>query len=212
MGATRRIVGAVIGPPARSDLDGKDMHRASGTTTDEGDAVDPGSTAPQGAGERDPFAQRVASYIDKNHPKLGSRLLKLRWGGLRTIEPSTGLGAALVGVGTGAGLGVRRAAGRRAGGRARVPLALAAPGGALAAWLAVWRWDAARWRRRHVVLMLDLTPDSVDALVERLRSDGLHVERWSGPRSIEGEVFGISCRARDLRRVNAALDMLDTTT
>jgi hypothetical protein len=195
----------------RSDLDGKDMHRASGTRDD----VDASPAAPappagtSGVPERDPLSQRIAAYIDTHHPKLGSRLLKLRWGGLRTIEPSTGLGAALVGVGTGAGLGVRRLAGRRTCGRARVPLALAAPGGALAAWMAVWRWDAARWRRRNVALMLDLTPDRVDELVERLHAEGLAVERWTGPRTIEGEVFGISCRARDLRRVNAAIDAVD---
>lgn len=159
--------------------------------------------------ERDPLAQRLAAYIDSHHPRLGSSLMKLRWGGLRTIEPSPVLGAALVGAGTSAGVGVRQLLGRRRGGRPWLPLAVAAPGGAVAAWLAVWRWDAARWRRHNVALMLDLTPDAVDALVERLDGEGIRVERWSAPRSADGEVFGISCRARDLRRVNAALDRLD---
>lgn len=135
--------------------------------------------------------------------------MKLRWGGLRTIEPSPVLGAALVGAGTGAGVGVRHALGRGRSGRSRVPLSLAAPVGAAAAWVAIWRWDAARWRRRHVAMVLDLTPDRVSALVERLRSDGLRVERWNGPRAVGGSAFGISCRAQDLRQVNAAIDVLD---
>jgi len=135
--------------------------------------------------------------------------MKLRWGGLRTIEPSPVLGAALVSAGTGAGVGVRHVLGRSRSGRSRVPLVLAAPGGAVAAWVAVWRWDAARWRRRHVAMVLDLTPDRVSALVDRLRSDGLRVERWTAPRAVGGSVFGISCRAQDLRRVNAAIDVLD---
>ncbi|CAN5607324.1 hypothetical protein BH10ACT3_BH10ACT3_14530 [soil metagenome] len=159
--------------------------------------------------ETDPLDQRIAAYIDRHHPRLGARLMKLRWGGLRTIEPNPVLGAALVGAGTSAGVGVRHVLGRRRSGRSRVPLAVAAPGGAIAAWIAVWRWDAARWRRRHVSMVLDLTPDRVSALVERLRSDGLPVERWAGPRSVGGSVVGISCRARDLRRVNAAIDQLD---
>ena len=160
--------------------------------------------------ERDPLSQRVAAYIDRHHPRLGSFLMKMRWGGLRTFEPNPVLSAALVGAGTGAGVGVRHVLGRSRAGRSRIPLALAAPVGAVAAWFAVWRWDAARWRRRHVAMVLDLTPDRVSALVERLRSDGLHVERWTAPRSVGSSAFGISCRAQDLRRVNAAIDVLDS--
>lgn len=169
---------------------------------------DPVVAAARTRSDGDPLSQRVAAYIDANHPRLGSSLMKLRWGGLRTIEPNPVLGAALVGAGTSAGVGVRRLLGRRRGGRAWLPLAIAAPGGAVAAWVAVWRWDAARWRRRNVAMMLDLTPDRVADLVERLAEDGLRVERWSAPRSIGGSAFGISCRARDLRRVNAAIDQL----
>jgi len=159
--------------------------------------------------DREHFSQRIAAYIDGHHPRLGSALMKLRWGGLRTIEPNPVLGAALVGAGTGAGVGVRHVLGRNRSGRQWLPLVLAAPAGAVAAWAAVWRWDAARWRRRHVAMVLDLTPDRVTALVERLGSDGLRVERWNGPRAVGGTVSGISCRAQDLRRVNAALDGLD---
>src|SRR5690606_34953566 len=80
--------------------------------------------------------------------------------------------------------------------------------GAVAAWLALWRWDAARWRRRHVALVLDLTPGAAAELVEHLATLGLVVEPWTGPRSAGGTAQGISCRARDLRRVNSALDEL----
>lgn len=170
---------------------------------------DPGAGADRARSDGDPLSQRVAAYIDTHHPRLGSSLMKLRWGGLRTIEPNPVFGAALVGAGTSAGVGVRRLLGRRRGGRAWLPLAVAAPGGAVAAWVAVWRWDAARWRRRNVAMMLDLTPDRVTDLVDRLAAQGLRVERWSAPRAVGGAAFGISCRARDLRRVNAALDLLD---
>ena len=154
------------------------------------------------------FSDRVVEYIDHHHPRLGSFLLKLRFGGLRTIEPTTVLGAAVVSAGTGAGLGLSRALGRGRNGRLRVPLSLAAPGGTLALWVAVWRWDAARWRRRHVSMVLDLTPERLSDLVEKLRSEGFSVDRWVGQRSAGGARFGISCRARDLRKVNAAIGQL----
>jgi len=160
----------------------------------------------------DPLAQRVASYIDRNHPKFGSLLLKLRWGGLRTIEPTPALGAATLSAGTGAALGVRRALLAGTGGRLRLPLVLAAPGGAAAAWLALWRWDSLRWRRRHVALVLDLTPPAAQDLVAHLAAKGLTVEPWTGPRAAGGAAQGISCRARDLRRVNAAIDELSRET
>ncbi|MEX0767987.1 MAG: hypothetical protein WD029_05910 [Microthrixaceae bacterium] len=151
---------------------------------------------------------RIVEYIDHHHPKLGSLLLKLRWGGVRTFEPNAVVGAAVLSAGTSAGVGLRHVLGRGRNGRLRVPLALAAPGGTVAVWIAVWRWDAARWRRRHVSMVLDLTPDRLTQLVENLRSQGFPVERWVGERSIGGTRFGISCRARDLRRVNAAIGHL----
>ncbi len=167
-------------------------------------------SASQGSaiGPTSSFSDRVVEYIDHHHPRLGSFLLKLRFGGLRTIEPTTVLGAAVVSAGTGAGLGLSRALGRGRNGRLRVPLSLAAPGGTLALWVAVWRWDAARWRRRHVSMVLDLTPERLTDLVEKLRSEGFSVDRWVGQRSAGGARFGISCRARDLRKVNAAISQL----
>jgi len=154
-------------------------------------------------------ADRIVEYIDHHHPRLGSFLLKLRWGGVRTFEPTPVLGAAVLGAGTSAGVGLSRALGRGRNGRLRVPFALAAPGGTLALWIAVWRWDAARWRRRHISMVLDLTPERLSELVEKLRSQGFSVDRWVGGRSAGGSRFGITCRARDLRKVNAAIGQID---
>jgi hypothetical protein len=167
-------------------------------------------SAPQSSavGPTGSLSDHVVEYIDRHHPRLGSFLLKLRFGGLRTIEPTPVLGAAVLSAGTGAGLGLSRALGRGRSGRSRVPLALAAPGGTLALWVAVWRWDAARWRRRHVSMVLDLTPERLTDLVEKLRSEGFSVDRWVGQRSAGGARFGISCRARDLRKVNAAIGQI----
>ncbi|CAB4731398.1 MAG: hypothetical protein F2694_01725 [Actinobacteria bacterium] len=155
-------------------------------------------------------SDRIVGHIDRHHPRLGSFLLKLRWGGVRTFEPTPVLGAAVLGAGTSAGLGLSCALGRWQNGRFRVPLALAAPGGTVALWIAVWRWDAARWRRRHISMVLDLTPERLSDLVEKLRNQGLSVERWVGERSAGGSKFGISCRARDLRKVNAAIGQIYT--
>jgi len=157
---------------------------------------------------RGSVSDRIVEYIDQNHPRLGSFLLKLRWGGVRTFEPTAVLGAAVLSAGTGAGVGLRHALGRGRNGRLRVPLALAAPGGTVAVWIAVWRWDAARWRRRHVSMVLDLTPERLTHLVENLRLEGFSVERWVGERSAGGSRFGISCCARDLRKVNAAIGQI----
>jgi hypothetical protein len=167
-------------------------------------------SAPEGSavGPTSSFSDHVVEYIDHHHPRLGSFLLKLRFGGLRTIEPTPVLGAAVLSAGTSAGLGLSRALGRGRNGRFRVPLSLAAPGGTLALWVAVWRWDAARWRRRHVSMVLDLTPERLTDLVEKLRSEGFSVDRWVGQRSAGGARFGISCRARDLRKVNAAIGQI----
>ena len=87
-------------------------------------------SAPQGSavGPTSSFSDHVVEYIDHHHPRLGSFLLNLRFGGLRTIEPTPVLGAAVVSAGTGAGLGLSRALGRGRNGRLRVPLSLAAPG------------------------------------------------------------------------------------
>lgn len=152
-------------------------------------------------------AQALADYIDHHHPKLGSRLMQLRFGGLRTVEPAPPLVASVLSAGAAFGLGTRRLAGRRADGRARVPLAAAVPTGAVGAWLAVWRWDAVRWHRSHVMVVVDLPDERLDRLVARLAAQGLAVERWDRPRRADGSHHGISCRLRDLRRVNAAIDL-----
>lgn len=156
------------------------------------------------------WGQALADYIDHQHPKLGSRLMQLRFGGLRTVELRPALVVPVLSLGTSAGVGVRRLAGRRHDGRTRVPLLPAATVGAVTAWLAVWRWDAARWRRSHVMVVVDLPDDRLDALVAGLVDDGLDVERWDRPRQADGPLRGLACRLRDLRRVNAAIDELTT--
>src|SRR5690606_41394777 len=45
-----------------------------------------------------------AAHIDRNHPRLGSALLGLRWGGLRTIEPDRTVWGLIVASGVGLGL------------------------------------------------------------------------------------------------------------
>ncbi len=150
--------------------------------------------------------QALADYIDHHHPKLGSRLMQLRFGGLRTVELRAALAVPVLCVGAGAGVGARQLAGHREDGRARVPLLPAGWVGAVLAWLALWRWDAARWRRSHVMVVVDLPEARLDALVARLADDGLDVERWDRARQADGPVRGLACRLRDLRRVNAALD------
>ena len=148
----------------------------------------------------------LADYIDHHHPKLGSRLMQLRFGGLRTVELQPVLVGPVLSAGVGAGLGVRRVVGRRGDGRSWVPMVPAASLGAALAWIAVWRWDAARWRRSHVMVVVDLPEERLDRLVARLAEDGLDVERWDRPRQADGPNRGLSCRLRDLRRVNAAID------
>lgn len=159
--------------------------------------------------DRSELGQRIAAHIDANHPRLGSRLMKLRWGGLRTVQPDRTTWAGLGAIGVGLGAGVRRLLGRRSDGRHRLPVVLAAMAGVLSAWVGAWRVDSARWRRSHVTLVLDLPNDVLEDLLERLSLEGLHVERHDEPRGAGGPSTGLTCRLRDLRRVNAALDALD---
>jgi hypothetical protein len=148
----------------------------------------------------------LVDYIDHHHPKLGSRLMQLRFGGLRTLELQPSLVGPVLSAGAGAGLGLRQVVGRRGDGRSRVPALPAASIGAVLAWIAVWRWDAARWRRSHVMVVVDLPDDRLDRLVAHLVGDGVDVERWDRPRQADGPNRGLACRLRDLRRVNAAID------
>lgn len=147
------------------------------------------------------FAQRVAEHIDHHHPRLGARLMKLRWAGLRTVEHGRWWWAATMGSGA-----VAAAVARGVRLRERVGLAVVATTATAAA---IWRWDAARWRRTHVVLRTDLPPDLLDTAVDSLREDGLEVERWDGPRAVDGAVRGLVCRSRDLRRVHARVEELE---
>jgi hypothetical protein len=129
-------------------------------------------------------------------------LAGLRWGGLRTVEPSAATFVlVLAGGATAAELAVRRTGVRR-----RAPLATRGAGtlGALAVWAAVWRWDARRWRRRTVRLLPDLPPAGVRDLVERLGDQGYDVEVWEVG-GADGPRVGLRCRTSDLRRVNAAI-------
>jgi hypothetical protein len=151
------------------------------------------------------LGQALVDHIDHHHPKLGSRLMKLRWGGLRTIEPQPVLAPAIA-TGIGAGLTARLVTGRRPDGRPWVPLLPATLLATLGVWIGVWRWDAARWRRSHVMVVVELPDERLDALIARLAEVGLEVQRWDRPRRADGPVHGLSCRLRDLRRVNAAVD------
>lgn len=151
-------------------------------------------------------AQDLADYIDHHHPKLGSRLMQLRFGGLRTIEPTPGVVAATVASGAGVGLALRRLAGRRHDGRVRLPLVPIGATGAAVSWLALWRWDSARWHRTRVMVVVDLPDDRLDELVDSLRTRGLDVQRWDRARRADGPNHGLACRLRELRQVNAALD------
>jgi hypothetical protein len=154
---------------------------------------------------------RVVAYIDRNHPKLGSRLMTLRWGGLRTVTPGRQVWAAIGLLGTVWGLSVRAVAGRRSDGRQRLALVPSALVGVAGAWAATWRVDRARWQRTHVTLVLDLPAEVLDPLIARLGEEGLEVQRRDGPRTVAGTPTGLACRLRDLRRVNAVLDELPTS-
>ena len=153
------------------------------------------------------WGQALADYIDHHHPKLGSRLMQLRWGGLRTIEPQPLVVGPVLATGAGLGLGARRLVGRRSNGRRWVPLVPASAVGASLAWVGLWRWDTARWRRSHVMVVVDLPADRLDELVAGLVDQGLDVQRWDRPRRADGPNHGVSCRLRDLRRVNTAIDV-----
>lgn len=151
-------------------------------------------------------AAALAERIDRDHPRLARFLVGLRWGGLRTVQPGTGPFLAILGAG--AALGVAGATRIRPGGRRPVPTVLAGPLGAALVWAGLWRWDAVRWHARNVRVVPGLPPDAVDELVERLAAEGIRVERWERS-SAGGTVVGLSCRTRDLRRVNRAIDELE---
>ena len=149
---------------------------------------------------------RFADHVDHHHPRLGSRLLRARYGGLRVTEPNRTLAAGVLLGGLGIGALMRRMVEWISRGRLRLRMSLVGVVGPVVAWSALWRWDAVRWRRRHVVLVLDLPGQELDRLVQDLTDRGLHVERWEGPRRAGGPATGVSCRLAELRRVNAALD------
>lgn len=151
----------------------------------------------------------LADYIDAHHPRLGSTLMKLRFGGFRTVRPDRTLAAALLASGVTAGLALRRLGGRRGDERHRIGIVPASFVGVGATWLTLWRIDDVRWRRSHVTLVLDLPSDQLDLLVAQLRAEGAQVERHDSWRRVGGGSAGLSCRLRDLRRVNAAIDAFD---
>ena len=128
--------------------------------------------------------------------------------GARTVHMGIDLGGP---VGTAVhafagGVVLRRASGRRGDGRARLPGLRAALVVTAGLWLGLWRWDAARWRRSHVMVVVDTTSEGLDTLVASLRAEGLDVERWDRSAAADGPRRGVSCRLRDLRRVNSLID------
>lgn len=150
---------------------------------------------------------RLAAWIDHHHPRLGRAVLSLRWGGLRSVRlPALGWGA-LLGSGAVAGTGARRGAGRVLPPRAVPGPILSAAGGAGLAWLALWRWDDRRWRRRHVAVVVDLPEDDLQDLARRLGELDLPVQRWERP-AADRSARGLRCRVQDLRRLNGLLDEL----
>lgn len=151
------------------------------------------------------FTQRMVEYVDRNHPKFGSAVMKARFGGLRTVEPTRSVVVPVLCVGTAGGLVLRRAVGSRSDGRAWLPAALAVPAGAGLAWLSLWRWDSARWRGNHVTMVLDLTAQELDLLVSTLAQEGIDAQCWYGPRQPGAAANGLTCRLKDLRRVNAVI-------
>lgn len=167
------------------------------------------ATGHTGRVDRREVGARIAAHIDRHHPRLGSALLKLRWGGLRTVQPGGGLWAGIGAVGLGMGLASRSVLGRRGDGSHRLPALPSMFAGMLSVWLGLWRLDSVRWRRSHVTLVLDLPQDLLDATIEHLRDQGLSVQPHHGRPTVAGTPSGLTCRLRDLRRVNAVLDGLD---
>jgi hypothetical protein len=149
-------------------------------------------------------AADVAEAVERRNPRVIRALLALRWGGLRTIRPDRRTWAAVVAAGSLTGLAVRGLVGRVLG--RRPPAGFAVVAGWAVAWTALWRWDTVRFRRRRVVLTLELTAEVLDELTNRLRADGVAVERWDGPTTVGGRRRGLVCAVRDVRRVNAAID------
>ncbi len=158
-----------------------------------------------GAKER---LQALVEHVDTRHPRLLSRAMKLRFGGLRTIEPDRSLVASVFGVAAATTAVGVRLGGRRGDGRRRVRWTGALPLSWIGLWLALWRWDSARWRRSHVMVVVDLPSDQLDDLVAELCEQGVVVQRWDRARRADGPRHGVSCRLRDLRRVNAAIDTM----
>jgi hypothetical protein len=157
-----------------------------------------------GVDARNTAADLVAT-IDRRAPGIIRFLAGTRWGGLRTVEPDPIGWVAVAAAGTAGGIAARRLLGRVAGRpRPSVPVA-AATGGALA-WFCLWRWDTARWRRTHVSIVVELPDDLADRLVEDLRDRGLEVSRWEAGHRAGTRAAGLTCRSRDLRAVNAAVD------
>lgn len=152
--------------------------------------------------------QTVAEYIDHNHPKLGARLMKLRWAGLRTVEHgrwwwAATIGGGVLGAGTVRTLRSRAAVAARLGAAAELAAGL---GAGAATSVAIWRWDAARWRRRHVRIRSELPTELLDELVADLAGHGFEVQRWDGRGLVDGARRGLVCRLRDLRGVHARID------
>jgi len=124
---------------------------------------------------------------------------------LRTVQPDRAGWTARVAAGTAVGLSGRWLVGRVAA-RPRPSVPVAAVLGQGAVWLGVWRWDTERGRRGHVSLGVELPPADQRRLLQDLQEQGLEVERWESSDRAGGRTGGLTCRSRDLRAVNAAVD------
>lgn len=149
-------------------------------------------------------ATEVGAAVEHRLPGLVRLLVAARWGGLRTVHPTPLTWSAVAGAGATAGLALRETSARTL--RHRPPVAPSVVAGVAGAWLALWRWDAARFARTRVTLVPDLAPEALQAVVEHLDGAGITVETWEGPRRADGRVRGLVCRVRDVRTVNRTID------
>lgn len=146
----------------------------------------------------------LGAAVEHRFPGLIRLLVAARWGGLRTVHPTPATWSAVAAAGAAGGLGLREVVRRAV--RRRPPAPVAVGAGVAGTWLALWRWDAARFARTRVTLVLDLSPEALDELVGRLADEGVAAAVWEGRLRADGRGRGLVCRVRDVRAVNRLVD------